>query len=627
MSVRVRGQNYRITSISPDGTAVLENDGGAGGTIPSVHINEVIEQNKGNLELKQLYIVYKMTDGMSDDEANASFQRLTGINDDLYREMIAQGLSHEEAIQVSSVHDPVPSRPAPPAPRPGPRPPAPGSSSIPGLMPGISEEAYRELRGDGLNHEEAIGLLRLSMTASSEPAREPARPAIDPRRKIMYLACQHGVNTASTHSLYPVLSPFPSVVYYPPAAYQVLSEAKAQQLIENCRGNPTISRELQNGTFKASSRVGPRGRGYLNLPPILLKIEPGDLHKPLFINLEGVWKVEFTDNVVTSIRKIQTQRQWLATAFGDNVATIRTQSFILHKLEAIVESQGDNPAEVSVGMIACHNQDFYLDRIADMSGNSSYANAEEKSLLLPKEELFLSGIPSTGELSLAGSLVSSFDTTMAWEALAKQRVVGCGMNVLAYYGIIEQYEARCRVSALPTQGQSIFSVYTIFHDSKITVPTQFVVVRVSLTNSDAILQQLQTLPENVVTFVKLYAADTMQKAGVTVDSHVGHTISFIKHRGVVYLVDPQAGVTVPIYSGAELRQHTRYTDKEFMDMVFIARPAIDRTGRTIYSVDAFRGLVAHLRGRILSMNGLHWGGKRKKHKTKRTKQKIRKTRR
>ena len=449
------------------------------------------------------------------------------------------------------------------------------------------------------------------MTDEPEAVREP--------QKIMYLTCQHGINTASTHSLYPILSPFPSAVYYSPAAYQVLPEEPVRQLIQECRGNPVISTALQNGTFKVLS-----DRRYLHVPPMLIKIEEADLHKQPFIDLEGVWKVVFTNNIVTSITRILNQRQWLATAFDNTTETVRTQSYILHTLEKIVREQGDDPATVSVGMLICHDQTAYRGRIADLSGNRSYINAAKEPVLLPKEELFSSSeqIIPTDQLSLALWAVPGFDpsSTSAWSALARQRNVGCGMNVLAYYGIMKESDARCRVSALPVKGQSIFSVYTIFHDAVVIEPTKFVVVRVPLVNSDAIFQELQQIPEDVVTFVKLYA-DTIRKGE---DSHVGHTISFIKHEGIVYLVDPQAGGNVKIHSGTELRQHTRdlYHDKNFIDMVFIERPTIAREGRTVYSVDQFRRRVGALGGRILSMNGLHWGGKR----TRKMRKKNKKTR-
>ena len=529
--------------------------------------------------------------------------------------METYGHDYDDASAIyDSIH-------APPEPIPAPRPPAP-RGSIPGLIPG-DVSAYETLITHGLSHEMALKILR-------DPA-EPVREAREPREKIMYLTCQHGINTASTHTLYPILSPFPSVVYYSPAAYQILPEEPTRQLIQECTGNPVISEALQNGTFKAMSRqMG--ARRYLNVPPILVKIEEADLQKPLFVALEGVWRVVFTDNIVTSITRIQTQREWLATAFDGNTDTIRTQSYILHTLEKIVREQRDDPTTVSVGMLVCHDQTFYNDRVADLSHYSSYSDATVEPVLLPREELFLSSeeIKPTDQLSLALWAVPGFDpsTTSAWNALARQRTVGCGMNVLAYYGIIKESEARCRVSALPVQGQSIFSVYTIFHDSKITVPTKFVVVRVPLANSDLLFRELQKLPENTVTFVKLYAADTIQKGAEVVDSHVGHTISFIKHEGIVYLVDPQASGNVKIHSVTELRQHTRhlYRDKEFIDMVFVERPTIVGN-RTIYSVDEFRGRVGALGGRILSMNGLHWGGKRtrKVRSTKRRK-KNKKTR-
>ena len=431
----------------------------------------------------------------------------------------------------------------------------------------------------------------------------------EPEQKIMYLICQHGINTANTHSLYPIRSPFPSVVYYSPGAYQILPEDTARRLIQECEGDLVTSTELQNGTFKAFS-----DHHYLHLPPLLNKIEEADLHKPLFTALEGVWRVVFTNNIVKSKTRLLDQRQWLAKAFNNRTETTRTQSFILHTLEKIVREQRDDPTTVSVGMLVCHDQTAYRHLIADMSGNPSYANAAEEPVLLPKKELFSSSeeIRPRHELSLALWGVPGFNplSTSAWTALARQRIVGCGMNVLAYYGIIQESEARCRVSALPVQGQSIFSVYTMFHDAKIIEPTKFVVVRVSLENSDVLFQELQKIPEHAVTFVKLYAADAIRKGAAVEDSHVGHTISFIKHQGVLYLVDPQAGGNVAIHNGTELRQYTRYLyhDKNFIDMVFIERPTIVGD-RTIYSVDEFRYIVRTLGGRIISMNGIHWGGK------------------
>lgn len=45
-----------------------------------------------------------------------------------------------------------------------------------------------------------------------------------------------------------------------------------------------------------------------------------------------------------------------------------------------------------------------------------------------------------------------------WEALAEMKHQGCGLNVLSFFGIIEENEAREKVVCLNLKGTSIFKI-------------------------------------------------------------------------------------------------------------------------------------------------------------------------
>ena len=604
IKISYNGQECILHNITERGIAILRNFRAPGAMYHSPTIDEIIKQNKENEALKDAYIAYKSNKA----QANAEYEKLIApapaapvpMDRDIMitfngRQYIIDNITERGIASLRNYGG------------------AGGMYHSPTIDEIIQQNKENEALKDAYIAYKLKKLNEAQANAEYEKLIAPAPPAppvpmaVD-TTNTMYLICQHGVNTAASHSLYPLSSNFSSVTYYVPP-YQMLSLNKVDRIIGSCLRNPVVSKELKDGTFKAESHVH-EGRRYLSLPPMLFTILTTDLTDKDYPTYEGVWKAVFTNNVVTSIRKIKPQREWLTIAFG-NPDTIITQSSILKKLETIVRQEGDEPETVSIGMLSCHNQSFYP-QLPNLSAHSSYTSAEKKPLLLPKESLFLSDIPAGQQLSLAGYGISGFKAGMPWVELARQRVVGCGMNVLAFYEIIEPNDARCRVTALPVQGQSIFSVYTIFYDQAITnKDTKFVVIRISFNRILKIFELLQTLPENVATFVKLYAADTIQKDGETVDSNVGHTISFIKHDGKLYLVDPQARINQPIDTSTQLLGflNSMYGDKKFMDMVFVVRERFAETNRTIYSADDFQAQILSL-GRIISMNGLHWGGKR-----------------
>ncbi len=620
INVTIRKRKYVLTSILQNGMVVIVSDGGGGSSIPKdIHINEVIPENIGSQELENFVIDHKLNEGNSYEEAIAYYQGLTGNIDTVkYRYLISRKTPEHTAkiqsMKPGSIPSPVTADPFTAVAAKAP--PSPARSAVAAKDPPARS---------------AVAAATPSPARSAIAAATPS-PAGAPVQKIMYLVCLHGTNTAAEHTLFPVYSPFNSVVYYPDA-YTSLQGEKAIEFMDQSIGNIAISTELQNGTFKAQSKMSSTGRALLNLPPILLGVNQEDLTNQFYQKYQGVWKVVFINNVVNSVTRLQDQREMLRNFFQGDVTLIRTQAFILNDLETIVRQHGDAPEDVSVGMIVCHSQNLYPE-LANLAHNKSYATATESPLLAsPSELLFLSTIQPEFKYALAGCHAPTFNPSQAWSALARQKAVGCGMNVLSYFGVIEQNDARCRVISLPPKGQTIFAIYAILYDKLILIPTKFIVVRISLTlQNDILFDQLNSLPENLATFVKLYNGTVRSDAAASAaasDNHLGHTISFIKHQGVLYLIDPQGSITQPIQTRQELGLHLQrlYADKDFIDIVYVARQTLDATSRRVYTAEEFRSLIVYIRGRVIELNGLNWGGKRKKNKTKRTKQHIRKTKR
>lgn len=139
---------------------------------------------------------------------------------------------------------------------------------------------------------------------------------------------------------------------------------------------------------------------------------------------------------------------------------------------------------------------------------------------------------------------------------------GCGLNVLSYYGLIPQYEAREAAVCLPILGTSVFKVvdfivyYMRLWDATAmmnnTLPSPFKTFMVKRFELSVGLQVLTNFiraidfpqRQNKFIFFKLY--HEAYRGDTDELSHVGHIVSYTLIGDTVVYIDPQMGKYVPI---------------------------------------------------------------------------------
>ena len=157
-----------------------------------------------------------------------------------------------------------------------------------------------------------------------------------------------------------------------------------------------------------------------------------------------------------------------------------------------------------------------------------------------------------------------------WTALASIWYQGCGLNVLSYYGIIKQEDAREQTVCLPLQGTSIFRILDILVDffknrprsrsrsrsrslsisSLMDYPPEtqgpFFIMRYALDVGitqifrfilTCLLQGDQALHHNSFIVFKIYKDHN--QTGTTKLSQMGHIVSLAISQGQIIFIDPQ----------------------------------------------------------------------------------------
>lgn len=161
-----------------------------------------------------------------------------------------------------------------------------------------------------------------------------------------------------------------------------------------------------------------------------------------------------------------------------------------------------------------------------------------------------------------------------WTALAKQQTRGCGLNVLAYLGLVEQNEARQQVCALNHYGTSIFTLYDHYYDKfkksikcidDTTIP--FFIIRTRI--YDAVSLMVEVLSEHQQKET-VYGYAIMFKMYQTKQSRIGHSVLLLKDgQDNTFFVDPQKSII------AEVPQLTTIDIVTYLENVYEGFPELE----------------------------------------------------
>ena len=457
-----------------------------------------------------------------------------------------------------------------------------------------------------------------------------------------FLWVSHGTNV-SDDSAYFYL-PFETKINYL-VMYSKPTENETYETFVKLIDNPC---SLITGSCPFLPILQPNGKKLIYLPPLGFEVKDDD--PPNMINAMGLYhftirKIDFKqcqigvngpvaeatlNNIIKETRIVGYAD--IVRKFGHDLFTY---SSIFHMITEHCKKKGLSLDEISLGILSCQSQiNKYLNK------NNMKHNIKT---FVPK--VLIDSTPSYKLKKTIGAtdkfdlLCYPYETdiNIGWDALGGIKTQGCAINVLSFYGIFKENEARQRVFCLPSTGTSIFKIldYILIaldkRDISFETPPDpaFMIVRYLLKEGIYIMVEiiltrclLYHITFNYVVIFKLY--DNFMHKKVEVDSHVGHTVSLCfnhveEQKYSFTFIDPQIevkhNIVIDMKNREDLAEYqdmmwdfiyniitANYPSKEYIDLIFYEsdfftlsdiHKKLDNDYRIIYDRNDGGGLKKH----------------------------------
>jgi len=412
----------------------------------------------------------------------------------------------------------------------------------------------------------------------------------------IFLWVLHGDTISGKNNLYPIKNKFKMTTFYSPA-FKSLDGT----LLDSFNLHDPISKTLKNpvvtGPFESDPQLiygvcptipaftTDRGESISFFPPMLFYVKPNEvLNWRYYFGLYHITAVLRDHRCgITSLRQVFNYDDLLRKWGGDK----KTYSILFSDIYEYAQREGIDTRNCIAGLYTCRDFSAYQ---AEYQGN-------DITSLIPKlrSNKHLADILDTYR-PIPGKKLTilqlDYDPTVlpiGWSPLATLTYQGCGMNVLAFYGILPQSTAREMTTCLPKTGSSIFSIIKYIDKYKeekavlLDDPSEYIVYRFPIAEGLArifefIRSQVTPSPisiPNKFIIIKLY--DTLYHNSEL--SQVGHIVSFRTETTVrngissahLFFVDPQAQINYfiqDIFAFSFDVAYGRPTPWRYMDIVF-----------------------------------------------------------
>ena len=407
---------------------------------------------------------------------------------------------------------------------------------------------------------------------------------IDPKIVNFFLCVCHGANVSDDSAYYyiPFETKFNYLVMY---SHPTLNES--YETFENLFKNPC---SLITGSCPFLPITKPNGKKEVYLPPLLFTTESKN-DTPELIAAIGIYhlqikKNDFQDCEIVAKDYIHN----IDSLIGKFGTRFFTYSSMFRLVESYCKTRNLPLDEISLGILSCQSHiKKYLDKNKIKNDITTFV---PKLLIDNRPNYRLkSSISSTEKFNLFAYPYAGDVENKEWNALGTIMTQGCAINVLSFYDILPENEARQRVSCLPITGTSIFKILDYLYnefDKKFYMSgiDSFMIVRYDLRSGiKMLLTMIELFNENVVMFIKLY--DNKMQNQTTTYSHTGHTISvyFELNKNIIvkmFLIDPQINLKVEIESNGRSNPKSdrfaegllatitnAYPSKKYIDLIFV----------------------------------------------------------
>lgn len=382
---------------------------------------------------------------------------------------------------------------------------------------------------------------------------------IDPTDEIdFFLWVSHGSNVSddTEYFYFPFEYKFNYLVMYS-KPLKPTSDAELDAII----ANPC---DMVTGTCPILPIQKINGKKKIYLPPLLFNLN--EVEVPSVEEKIGLWHYRIKKlghNVCETVdRAVQVcNYRYIRKKYGYKYITY---SSIFSEVEIYCKDVDIPRDTVLLGIFSCQSSNYkYINRPATRDKISRFIpRIKERNIQIEFETAVN---PNNNYLPL---MIPYNDGLKPWEPLGGITRQGCGLNVLAYYDLMPENEARQETTCL-YKGTSIFKIIQYIADGllkkNISINSVLVLHYNLYKYGIAVILYILDMPTytNYAIIFKIYESS---------DNHAGHTISILKMKDSkeYYLIDPQLRLTLPFKNVFNLYDimKANYSDKHYIDIIY-----------------------------------------------------------
>ena len=375
-----------------------------------------------------------------------------------------------------------------------------------------------------------------------------------------FLWISHGGNISddSEYFYFPFEYKFDYLVMYSKPLKELYIDHYAKIMMKPC--------DIITGTCPFLPIKQKNGKKKIYLPPLVFSVTNPQSER-VYLGLFGLWHYKIQKNATGDCKIIISENVINHTTVYDkyNTGSI-TYSSIFDYVDKYCKQTtvNINVDTVLLGIFTCQSlMNEYLEKPAERSKISRFIpRIKERNIQIEFETAVN---PNNNYLPL---MIPYNDGLKPWEPLGGITRQGCGLNVLAYYDLMPENEARQETTCL-YKGTSIIKIVQYIADGllkkNISINSVLVLHYKLYNYGIAVILYILSMPTytNYAIIFKIYESS---------DNHAGHTISILKMKDSkeYYLIDPQLRLTLPFKNVFNLYDimKANYSDKHYIDIIY-----------------------------------------------------------
>ena len=362
-----------------------------------------------------------------------------------------------------------------------------------------------------------------------------------------YLWISHGTNVSGNHNYYPVETKFRALTFYSRPFETIDAEPlkNLEQFIRMDADNPGVCGLISGSCPHIPIINKQTNQKIVYLPPLIFGVAAND--HPEVKRFSGLYRFSL---IKTNYENCKVVNQEQILNFNQLLELGRiTYSLIFQKVLDDCKKKNIDPDRVMLGIYSCQSKaSQYIPQYNQGDINQFIPKIVDTSLLSAP---ILNNINEFADNASSSLSIINIKELKFWDALAGIKRQGCGLNVLSYYDIIPQTEAREQTTCLSIKGTSIFRIIDYINDYYIKgsddltkideikdeFNNKYFVLRSYIQDGLQLIIQFmnQYKMSNYAIIFKIYQENTYKNAF----SEMGHTVSLAYINGMIKYIDPQ----------------------------------------------------------------------------------------